>query len=39
MGDITNTINTPEDAAATVRLVETIYKSAAANGETVKWKK
>ena len=39
MGEIENTKNTPEDAAATVRMIETIYESAAKNGETVKWSK
>lgn len=39
MGEPENTKNTPEDAAATVRMIEAIYRSAAANGETVKWQK
>lgn len=38
-GEIENTKNKPEDAAATVRMIEAIYKSAAADGETVAWEK
>lgn len=39
LGEIENTKNTPEDAAATVRMIEAIYESASRNGETVKWSK
>lgn len=38
-GEIENVKNRPEDAAATVRMIEAIYRSAAAGGETVKWEK